>query len=359
MKTTFGIYGSGWRSEFFMRVAKLLPTQFEVDGVVTTNPVKAERFKNLFGLKSYKTLDDYLKNNKPDFIVESVNKSASFDITMSMLNKGIPVLMETPAAANLDTLHRLHNEMPPNAKLQIAEQYPFHPLHRARINIIRSGKLGDIGHVQVSFTHGFHGLALARNFLGIGFENATIRAVSFPVNVVAGVSRVGEPTSEVVSAQKQVVAVLNFGEKTALYNFELNQHRSWVRTPIIQIKGTHGEIFNETLKYMADYKTPIEGSITRVNLGENQNMEGYGLKGIQAIGEWYFKNPYRDSRLTDDEIAVATCLEKMVEYIGGGESFYGFAQAAHDTYLSLMMDKAIEKGVPVTTQTMPWANNHT
>ncbi|MCL1994799.1 MAG: Gfo/Idh/MocA family oxidoreductase [Defluviitaleaceae bacterium] len=357
MKTTFGIYGSGWRSEFFMRVAKLLPTQFTVDGVITTDPSKAERFQKLFGLKSYPDLYDYLKSNKPDFIVDAVTKSASFNVTMNILKKGIPVLMETPAGSNLSVLHKLHKEMPQNAKIQIAEQYPFHPLHQARLNIINSGKLGDVQHVQVSFTHEFHALALIRRFLGIGFENASIRAMSFPIDVISGFSRGGAPRNEIVYIQTQMIAFLRFGEKgerTALYNFEENQHRSWVRTPIIQIKGSHGEIFNETLKYMADYKTPVEAPLTRVNMGENQNVEGYGLKGIQAAGEWYYKNPYMDSRLTDDEIAVAVCLEKMATYVQTGEPFYSFTEAAHDAYLSTMIGKAISEDATIKTQTMPW-----
>jgi len=37
MKTTFGLYGSGWRAEFFLRVAKALHERFTVAGVVTTN----------------------------------------------------------------------------------------------------------------------------------------------------------------------------------------------------------------------------------------------------------------------------------------------------------------------------------
>lgn len=352
----FGLYGSGWRSEFFLRIAKLLPKQFCVDGIITTNPEKAKYFKKEFGITSYSTLNDYLKENNPLFIVESVNKGVSAEITMDIANRGIPVLMETPAGKDVDTMNHLFKAVERGAKIQIAEQYPFHPLHTARQNIITSGKIGDVQHVQVSFSHGYHGIALIRKFLGIAFEDVEISATSFPISTITGVSRDGAPTEDKVHEKIQTIATLKFENgKTALYNFEMDQHRSWVRTPIVQIKGDRGEIFNETLKYLLDYKTPIETEIRRVNLGENQNVEGFGLKGLVATDTWYYKNPYPDSRLTDDEIAVAMCLEKMAHYVATGEEFYSFADGAQDMYLGMMIEKAVTEGKLISTEAMAWS----
>ncbi|MCL2558984.1 MAG: hypothetical protein FWE07_00735 [Turicibacter sp.] len=354
---TFGLYGSGWRSEFFLHVAKLLPKQFCIDGVITTNPEKAAYFNKEFDVTSYGTLDEYLTENTPLFIVESVNKGVSATVTMNIVNKGFPVLMETPAGKDIETMIALSKEVANGAKIQIAEQYPFHPLHAARQNIIADHKLGNIQHTQVSFSHGYHGIALIRKFLGIGFENVEISAVSFPTSVANGVTRDGEPTEDKMNKKIQTIATLKFENgQTALYNFEMDQHRSWVRTPIIQIKGDRGEIFGETVKYLLDYKTPIESEIRRVTLGENQNVEGFGLKGLVAANTWYYKNPYPNSRLTDDEIAVAMCLEKMAHYVATGESFYSFAEGAQDMYLGMMIEEAAACKKPITTETMPWVS---
>lgn len=352
---TFGLYGSGWRSEFFLRVAKLLPEKFKVDGLITTNPEKKKRFEKEFDIPCYATLEEYLAVNKPLFMVESVNKGVSARITMEILKAGIPVLMETPAGADLETMERLYREFPEGAKIQIAEQYPFHPLHAARVQMIESGLLGDIQHTQVSFSHGYHGLALIRKFLGLGFENAKIQAMSFPVSVMSGVTRGGPPEEEKLTQEIQTVAVLDFGGKTALYSFEMSQHRSWVRSPHIQIKGEKGEIFNESLKYLLDFATPMESRLERINLGENQNVEGFGLKGIIGAGQWLYKNPYPDSRLSDDETAVAQCLEKMAHYVETGESFYSFAEGAQDMYLAIMIENAVKDGAAIRTQSQIWS----
>ena len=355
MKVKFGLYGSGWRSEFFLRVAKLLPERFEIIGVVTRNKEKAALFNQNFDVKCYETADELLSVATPDFIVVSVNASVNVDVTLNLLNRNIPVLLETPPAANLDELTRFHKSLPAGAKVQIAEQYPFQPMHLARSAFLETGKLGLIQHAQVSFTHGFHAIALIRRFLGIGFENAEITATSFPVSVVCGYTREGEPTKETIAEKAQTVAVLKFGNKTGLLNFETDQHRSWVRSPIIQIKGERGELFNSKIKYLQDYKTPIESEFTRKDLGREENFEGFDLKGIIGDGQWLYRNPYQGSRLSDDEIAIASCLDAMNDYVCGGASFYGLDEATQDFYLSALIDEAAKNGCTIRSETQSWA----
>jgi hypothetical protein len=86
---------------------------------------------------------------------------------------------ETPPAHDLDALVHLWKGLPKNARIQVAEQYQFQPLHAARLALMRSGLLGEIHEAQVSVAHGDHGLSLLRKFLNLGFENATIRALAF------------------------------------------------------------------------------------------------------------------------------------------------------------------------------------
>jgi len=353
---TFGLYGSGWRSEYFLRVAKFLPDLFKIDGVITRNLEKKAHFEKEFKVNVFTSFEDYSAVCEPDFIVESVNKAVSADITKKILLAGIPVLMETPAGKDMDTMIELFEMVKSGHKIQIAEQYPFHPLHQARKKMIENGLLGEINHVHVSFSHGYHGVALIRQFLGLNFENVRIKASSFGVKIAAGVSRTGIPTSDTVSENIQTIATLTFENgQTAVYNFEMNQHRSWVRTPLIQIKGSHGEIFNEQVKYLKDYETPVELPIKRINLGENQNVEGFGLKGILVGDTWMYRNPFQDSRLVDDEIAVAQCLINMAHYVKTGEGFYSFAQGCQDMYLGMKIEEAVKNSEEVAILTMPWA----
>jgi predicted dehydrogenase len=177
-----------------------------------------------------------------------------------------------------------------------------------------------------------------------------------PVSIIAGPGRGGEPAAESIVVKDHTIAVLDFGGKSAVFNFEGDQHRSWIRSQITQVKGERGELFGTRIKYLTDYKTPVETDFIRKNLGEDENLEGSDLKGIIGDGRWCYRNPYQGSRLADDEIAVASCMEAMANYVRGGESFYSLADASQDLYLSLMIEQAAKQKASLHTETQRWVD---
>lgn len=350
----FGIIGSGWRSEFFLRIAKALPERFAVCGLVTRSAEKGTEIERIWGVKTYRAIDDLLKVSSPGFMVVSVPGSVNADVILDLANRGIPVLTETPPAYDLDKLIQLNN-LAKGAKVQVAEQYHLHPMHSARISIARSGLLGEVSEAQVSFSQGYHAVSLMRKLLGVGFENATINAFQYETAVIAGPDRKGPPEKEKVVNPKHEFALIDFAGKLGVHDFIRDQHRSWIRSQRIIARGEKGEIFNSAIKYLKDFKTPVEFDLIRKNAGEEGNMEGYCLKGIIAGDEWIYVNQFNPAGFSDDEIAVATCLVKMDAYVNGGQSFYSLAEASQDAYLALMMDKAMGSGEKVVTETQPWA----
>ena len=348
----FGIIGSGWRAEFYLRVAKFLPQKFQVVGLVTRNTARAAYLTQEYGIKCYSDVNEMLEGENPPFVVVSINASASTDLVLSLLAQNVAVLMETPPATSYEDLNRFY-EAAHGAKIQIAENYPFQPMHKARLEFINSGKLGNIQQTQITYTHGFHAFALMRKYLGIGFEDAEIFARSVSLDVLGGFTRDGEPKSEEILTKKQTFGIIEFGKKTGIYNFEMDQHRSWIRTPLIHIKGDRGEVFNTKIKYMADYKTPVETEIVRKNLGQ-EDFEGFDLKGIFADSCWLYRNPYQGSRLSDDEIAVAHLLKNMDIYLKTGKSSYALEDALHDVYLSLLLDEAAKNNKMMQSKTQAW-----
>jgi len=93
----------------------------------------------------------------------------------------------------------------------------------------------------------------------------------------------------------------------------------------------------------------------RSDAGRDGNLEGQYHKGILAGAEWVYRNPFAPARLTDDEIAVATCLAGMADYVQGGEEFYSLAEAAQDRYLDIMIARAVESGQKVTATRQVWS----
>jgi hypothetical protein len=140
-----------------------------------------------------------------------------------------------------------------------------------------------------------------------------------------------------------------------VFDFTGDQYFSWIRSPRVLVRGERGEINNREVRYLQDFKTPVELELRRVDAGQYGNLEGYYHKGILAGSEWVYRNPFVPGKLTDDEIAIATCLTKMAAYAGGGPSFYSLAEAAQDHYLGLMIHRAAQSGETVVADRQPWA----
>jgi len=350
----FGVVGSGWRSLYFLRIAKELPEQFAVTGVVVRDKEKGRLFEKEWDVKTYRSASE-LTRDSPKFVITSVPWRANAPLIREFSLAGIPVLSETPPAADLDELIALINDIGPDAKVQVAEQYPFQPIHAARQAIIGSDLLGAVSQAQVSVAHGYHGVALIRKHLGITFENAIIAARQYRSHIVAGPDRGGPPSSEKLVDTTQTVASLDFGEKLGVFDFTGDQYFSWIRSPRVLVRGERGEINNTTVRYLKDFRTPITAELMRCDAGQDGNLEGAHHKGITLGANWIYRNPFVPGRLSDDEIAVATCMQKMADLVDDGPEFYSLAEASQDHYLSMMIDRAVEIGAAIATTTQPWA----
>lgn len=354
-KIVFGIIGGGWRADFYLRIAKEIPDLFQVSGMVVRDENKARAIENKWGVKTFRTLDPFLDEVSFSFVVLSVPWPVCPLLITELTQRGIPVLSETPPAPDLDGLIALHHSIDNKAKVQVAEQYLFQPMHAARIAVARSGKLGEITQAQVSAAHGYHGISLIRHLLGIRFKDAVITARRFVSPIVEGPNRSGPPKEEKRSQSSQHIAILDFGDQLGVFDFTGDQYFSWIRKPRVLVRGDRGEIVNSEVSYLHDFQTPIYSELKRVNAGENGNLEGYYHKGIVSGTEWVYINPFIPGRLTDDEIAIATSLTKMDHYVKGGPSFYSLAEASQDHYLGMMIDHALKTNSTVTTTQQPWA----
>ncbi|WP_028552864.1 Gfo/Idh/MocA family protein [Paenibacillus sp. UNC451MF] len=356
-KIKFAIIGGGWRTEFYLRIAEACPERFEIAGVVVRDEAKRHAIEKAWDVRGYATLEELLHSETPSFVVVSVSWASCPVILEQLAERGIPALSETPPAPDLEALLKLNSRLGElEARVQVAEQYLFQPLHAARQACIESGRLGQVSQVQVSAAHGYHGISLMRQWLGAGHEPAVIRAFTFESPLTAGPNRMGAPASEQTVVSKQTIASLQFASgRLGIFDFTGDQYFSWIRSQRVLIRGERGEIVNETMTYLLDYLTPIETPLLRKDAGQNGNLEGYYHKGILAGEQWVYQNPLAPARLTDDEIAVATCLLRMDEYVRTGKPFYSLADASQDHYLNLLIQQAATGGETVTSVLQPWS----
>ncbi len=355
-KINFAIIGGGWRTKFYLRIAKALPEKFNICGLVVRNPDKGQSLEEVWGVNTYRNIEELLNKEKPEFVVVSVPWDVAPQITSELAERGIPVLSETPPAPDLAGLRDLYSFINDSGiKYQVAEQYHLQPLHAARIELAQSGILGEISQVQISVCHWYHAVSLIRKLMDINFENAVIKAEKFISPIIEGPDRDGLQQEKEIKDSEQVIATLHFGDKLAFYDFTNEQYFSWIRSLRLLVRGERGEIKDKNIKYLKDYKTSVDMELRRLNAGEDGNLEGYYLKGIMAGDKWVYKNPFIPGRITDDEIAIASSLQKMSDYVEGGPEFYGIAEAAQDHYLALLIEESAKNGKAIKSETQSWA----
>ena len=351
----FGVVGTGWRTEFFLRIARACPEVFTCVGVVSRDPQKAAAWAAPYDATLFGSIDELL-GQAPQFVVTSVPWDANPGVIEQLVSRSVPVLSETPPARSVEEMAHLYRLIGQGAKIAVAEQFHLQPHHAARIAFVQSGKLGRISQVQMSVSHGYHALSLIRRLLGIMYEPATITAYKLIAPLMKPLGRNGPPEREEFKESGQVIALLEFGDRTAVYDFNDDQYFSPIRGQRVTVRGDRGEIVNDRAIYMQDYLTPVTVDFRRSTAGESGNHEGFHLRGIQAGESWVYRNPLTPARLNDEEIAIGTCLLKMAEYAEGGEAFYPLAEACQDRYLDIMIWKSIESGQPVRTEPQAWSS---
>ena len=352
----FAIIGSGWRTEFYLRVARALPDAFEITGILTRDAERATTITTEWEVAAHLTLDDLLAA-KPAFVVVSVPWAVTPTLLHELAGRGVPALTETPPAPDIDGLRALRPLADAGARIQVAEQYQFQPFLAARLAIAASGRLGAINQAQMSVAHGYHGIDLMRRFLDLDDgAPVTIRAMRFVSPIVAGPDRDGPPTMEQTAASEQTIAWFDFGERLGVMDFTDDQYFSWVRTLRLLVRGDRGEIADGTVRYLETFDSPVTLPLTRHDTGHAGNLEGHHLAGFTAGAEWIYRNPFAPARLSDEEIATATSLARMHQWLDGGPGICSLAHGAQDHYLTLLMHQAAASGEPVLVRGHVWAD---
>jgi predicted dehydrogenase len=353
----FGIIGTGWRSEFYLRAAAACPDQLQCVGLVSRNPDREEHPGAVYRIPLFGSAKEMVSAGNPLFTVTSVTRAANPGAIDQLVAINQPVLSETPPADTVKELEDIYKLVQKGAKIQVAEQYHLQPHHFARIAYAQSGKLGKITQAQVSVAHGYHGISLIRRLLGIGFENAVVTGKTFTSPIVKTAARSGPEDEEAVVETTQKFAMFDFGDQLGVFDFLGDQYRSHIRGQRLMVRGSHGEILQDVVTYLQDHVTPILLQFRRQEAGPCGNLEGNFLKGYTIGEEWIYRNPLAPGALADDDIAVGHCLLKMAKYIEGGPEFYSLAEACQDRYLDIVMEQAQESAEPVQTTTQVWAQS--
>ena len=154
----FGVVGSGWRAEFFVRMARLMPDRFQCVGVVTRSAERGAEVERAWGVPTVRTIEELVTarsragGHRPAGVrrrLGAVARDARRSIR-ELVALGIPVLAETPPAPDADGLRELWADVGLAGLVQVAEHSPSMPSHAARIAVGRDGLIGTPTSVQIS-----------------------------------------------------------------------------------------------------------------------------------------------------------------------------------------------------------------
>lgn len=326
----YAILGGGWRSEFYMRLASLLPGEFAISGIYVRNPEKRAALAGRYPFRFVEDLEELLTGDY-DFVVSCVNKGSICDVAKTLGARGIPLLTETPVGINRGEAEAMLDP-DPAWQVQVAEQFHLAPRYSATKAVIDSGLLGEVHQVYLSACHDYHGVSLLRFLLGAGETVPEIITIPLSDPIIRYRGRNGAMEETPVNPEERLT-IYQFGGKTGIYDFSKEQYFSGIRMPLIHVKGTRGEIVNDTVRYLQD-GIAHEFALRRVAFGEYENLDGLGIAAITGNGGVWYQPPFVGARLSDEEMAIATVLLKMARYVKTGEEFYSLRDAAWDVMLS-------------------------
>lgn len=372
-KLRFIVVGSGWRSLFYWRTAQAYPEIFCMEAMVCRTEEKAEKMRREHGVPAMASERD-CDALRPDFVIVAVNKEAIPQVAEEWAGRGFPVLLETPAAMDVAALKRLWKQKEEGARIQVAEQYSLYPSHAAAIAAVRHGYLGDPYAVDISTAHDYHAASLIRRYLNIGICPVAVRGEEYYFPVEETDSRYGPVTDGTVKERRRVRASFEFKtgggqKKYAFYDFDSVQYHSLIRSRHLSVKGQTGELCDgvlrcmgeehmpQTLELVYEYKSPAPGSGSDGGI-QKVRICGKGREGQQPGGGILYENPFSRLRqsvlLPEDETAVGTILLGMRRFLEEGKEVYPLAEALEDAYMRILMEQAIDCGMKVESETMPW-----
>lgn len=370
-KIKFVIVGSGWRSLYYVRIAKALPEQFELCAMLCRTHEKAEKMSEAYNIHTTTSIQE-CKNSKPDFVVVVVNKTDIAKVSMEWLDYGFTVLCETPASLDTDILKKLWSMHKAGKKLVVAEQYTRYPTYRSMLKVLDSGIIGEPDCLNISLAHEYHGSSLIRMFLHQSVDlQFTVRAKAYEFPTVETLNRYQRFTDGHIAHKKRTVAVFEFADgKAAFYDFDSEQYRSPIRKNYVKVQGCRGEMINDVFYYLdEDYRERQARLVTtdrivdtgdlNPNLSTVREIISIELKdedtNIKAVP--VYEPAFGHCGLAEDETAIAGLMMDTADYTAGRNTAFMDMQlrrALQDSYTAVLLAQAVNTGRMAVSERQPW-----
>ena len=331
------IVGSGYRAEYFGRIAQTYPSLFRTLFLCRSEE-KAALMKRHTGLDATVSAADCLAFH-PDFIVVAVDRGHVADVAEEWIQRGFPVVTETPVGDTVEKLRKLRQWEKRGAKIVCCEQYFRQPILAAGLNAVQRGLIGEPSSLYISLLHDYHAASLIRKaLLTAPGEPFTLRGERRENAVTETDSRYGAILDgRNTRAARDTVYVSFSSGKQAIYDFCPVQYRSFIRSRHVTVRGARGE-WNDTVILHLDRENRPQRTFLLPEIPEK-----YRALDTQALRD---KRRNWQAELApdtvQDEFAIASILLDMGDYLAGGPSPYPLCDALEDAYFWLLLEQAVK-----------------
>lgn len=346
---TYVIVGSGYRAQYYGRIAARFPAYFRACFLCRSE----EKARSMFlqtGVPGTTSVESVLAM-KPAFAVIAVNKESVADVAAEWIGRGLPVLLETPAGDTREQLTKLWELEQQGAKIAVCEQYHRYPILRAGIEAIEAGLIGEPRTAYLSLAHDYHAASLLRRVLKTAGEHYTMTGIALSSPVARTDSRYeafydGLATQE----ERDVVQILFDSGKHAVYDFAGVQYRTFIRARHLIVRGEKGEWSDTILSYVNEDNEPARKYLMPELPAAYRMFDTQDLKDLRKA-----YRPELSMETMQDEFAIATILHDMRTFVKGGPAPYSLKEGLEDALFYLTLKEAA--GMPfvaVREPDMPW-----
>ena len=346
------IVGSGYRAEYFGRIAGRYPALFRACYLCRSEE-KARKMKERTGAEACVEKQQALAFG-PDLVIVAVDRGHMASVTEEWALEGFPVAAETPLGEDEEQLMRLARLREQGARIFSLEQYHRHPLLRQGFEAVREGLIGVPGSAYLSLVHDYHAASLLRRMLLTEGEEYTLRGESVSRMVMETDSREGAILDGRMSLRTRDRLFISYESgKTAIYDFCPVQYRTFIRSRHLSVRGERGE-WNDTLMYYADRTgLPRRKTLAWEIPEEYRCLDNQTLRDLRKT---WSAELFLDTNW--DEYAIATMLLDARRFLEGGPSPYSFEEALEDAGFWLLSKKAFgSPWQPFSSVDLPWKKN--